>query len=50
VVLPNWVGVNNQTQPESAEDHLDAARYSTINGALASVKTARLHHLMGYDL
>jgi hypothetical protein len=45
------VGVNNQTLPESADDHRPPlARYSTINGALASgFVIAELHHLMGRD-
>ncbi|MGX8011387.1 hypothetical protein ACVDG8_021690 [Mesorhizobium sp. ORM8.1] len=52
MVLPNWVGVNNQTLPESADDHRKPlARYSATNGALASgFTTAELHHLWGHDL
>ncbi|MGX8009035.1 helix-turn-helix domain-containing protein [Mesorhizobium sp. ORM8.1] len=51
MVLPNWVGVNNQTLPESADDHRKPlARYSATNGALASgFTTAELHHLWGHD-
>ncbi|WP_353646709.1 hypothetical protein [Mesorhizobium sp. WSM2239] len=47
-----WVGVNNHTLPESADDHLDAARslQHYQRRARERLKTAELHHLMGHDL